>query len=111
LLLVINFIQLTFAYVRFPNKPRNMHIAVVAGPLAFSFVALFWDGAAAVHSKHPAAHIAANVFVWTWAVYGLFYLIVFKDWAIGFALAALTAGKFYAFFFYAMILVRRLLTF
>lgn len=69
-----------------------MHIAVVAGPLAFSFVALFWDGAAAVHARHFAARVVANVFIWSWAVYGLFYLIVFKDWVMGFALAALAAG-------------------
>lgn len=93
LLLAINFIQLTFAYFRFPNKPRNMHIAVVAGPLAFSFVALFWDGAAAAHANHAVARVVANVFVWTWVVYGMFYLVVFKDWAMGFALAALAAGK------------------
>jgi hypothetical protein len=70
-----------------------MHVAVVAGPLAFSFVALFWDGAAAVHTKHSAARIVALVFVWVWAVYGAFYLFAFKDWLMGFALAALTAGK------------------
>ena len=90
-----------------------MHIAAVAGPLAFSFVALFWVGAAAVHSKHPAAHVAANVFVWTWALYGLFYLVVFKDWAMGFALAALTAGELRFSFQPTLLrddLVRRLLT-
>lgn len=59
-----------------------------------SYVGLFWIGAAAVHARHFAARVVANVFVWTWVVYGGFYIVVFKDWAVGFALSALSAGEF-----------------
>jgi len=99
LLVVINFLQLTFAYFRYspktsgPERPAIItHLGVLAGPLAWTFVALYWDGAAAVHSRHLAARIVANIFIWTWAVYGGFYLVVFKDWALGFALSVLAAA-------------------
>jgi len=99
LLVIVNFFQLTFAYFRYSPKTSGdsrpaiiTHIGVLAGPLAWSFVALYWDGAAAVHSKHFAARLVANIFIWTWAVYGGFYLVVFKDWALGFALSVLTAA-------------------
>jgi hypothetical protein len=70
-----------------------MHAAVLTGPLAWTFVALYWDGAAAVHSHHFAGRVVANVFVWSWLVYGGFYLVAFKDWSMGFCLSVLTAGR------------------
>jgi len=98
-LVVINFFQLTFAYFKYSPKTAGdsrpaiiTHIAVLAGPLAWSFVALYWTGAVAVHSHHFAARVVANIFIWTWAVYGGFYLFVFKDWAIGFSLSVLAAA-------------------
>ncbi|KAF2424503.1 DUF1774-domain-containing protein [Tothia fuscella] len=92
LLVIVNFFQLTFTYFRYPSTTKITHAAALAGPLAFSFVALYWTGAAAVHSHHFAGRVAANVFIWTWAVYGGFYLFVFKDWTMGFALSILSAA-------------------
>ncbi|TID23679.1 DUF1774-domain-containing protein [Venturia nashicola] len=99
LLVIINFFQLTMAYFRYSPKISGdsrpaiiTHFGILAGPLAWSFVALYWDGAAAVHAHHFAARVVANVFIWTWAVYGGFYLVVFKDWAMGFCLSVLTAA-------------------
>ena len=37
----------------------------------------------------------ANIFIWTWLVYGGFYIFVFKDWAMGFCLSVLSAGMLY----------------
>jgi len=99
LLIIVNFFQLTFAYFRYPKTAKITHAAILAGPLAFTFVALYWDGAAAVHSRHFAARLVANIFIWTWAVYGGFYLVVFKDWTIGFALSVLSASLGVAQFF------------
>jgi Fungal protein of unknown function (DUF1774) len=102
ILIIINWLQLTIAYFRFPpgkvereggDKGVVAHIAVLAGPLAFAFVGLFWDGAAAAHAKHFAARVVANVFIWVWPVYGGFYLVTFKDWAMGFSLSVLSAGE------------------
>lgn len=101
---MVNFFQLTFAYFRYSPKLSGdsrpavvTHLAVLAGPLAWTFVALYWDGAAAVHAHHFAARVAANIFIWTWAVYGGFYLFVFKDWAMGLCLSVLSAGMFIPF--------------
>jgi len=92
LLVVLNFFNLTFTYFKFPKSPRLQHIAVLAGPLAFDFVALYWTGAAAFNARHTPARVVANVFIWSWLVYGGFYLFTFKDWSIGFALSILSAA-------------------
>ncbi|KAL6711784.1 hypothetical protein ACN47E_002827 [Coniothyrium glycines] len=89
LLLVINFFNLTAAYFRHSTSPRLIHIGVVSGPLAWNFAALYWAGAVAVHSNHFVARIVANVFIWGWAGYGLFFLAAYKDYTIGFALSVL----------------------
>jgi len=91
LLVIADFLLLTLAYFGLPRLPRFVHVAVLAGPLAFAFVALYWVGAVVVHARNFPARVVANVFVWTWAVYGGFYVVVFKDWAVGFALSALSA--------------------
>jgi hypothetical protein len=91
---IINWLQLTFAYFKWPRHPALMHLSVLAGPLAFSFVALFWDGAAAVNAHKVFARIIANVFVWSWLVYGGFYLVIFKDWAVAGSLSVLTACEY-----------------
>jgi len=92
LLVVLNWFNLTFTYFRYPKSPKLTHVAVLTGPLAWTFVALYWDGAAAVHSHHFAARVVANIFVWTWLVYGGFYLVAFKDWSMGFCLSILAAA-------------------
>jgi hypothetical protein len=91
-LVVLNWFNLTLTYFRYPKSPKLMHTAVLTGPLAWTFVALYWDGAAAVHSHRLAGRIVANIFVWTWLVYGGFYLVAFKDWSLGFCLSVLAAG-------------------
>jgi len=92
LLVIVNWFNLTLTYFRYPKQPKIIHIAVLALPLAFTFVSLYWTGAAAVHARNLPSRIVANVFVWTWLVYGGFYLVAFKDWAIGFALSVLCAA-------------------
>jgi hypothetical protein len=65
----------------------------VSGPLAWNFAALYWAGAVAVHSNHLAARIVANVFIWGWLGYGVFFLAAYKDYTMGFALAWLAFCK------------------
>jgi hypothetical protein len=93
-LLVINFFNLSFAYFRHSTTPRAIHIGVVSGPLAWNFVALYWVGALVVHTNHFAARIVANVFIWGWAGYGLFFLAAYKDYTMGYALSVLSFCKF-----------------
>jgi hypothetical protein len=88
-LLVLNFANLTALYFRHSTSPRAIHVGVVSGPLAWNFVALYWVGAVAVHSNHFAARIVANVFIWGWLGYGVFFLAAYKDYTMGFALSVL----------------------
>ncbi|KAF1830059.1 DUF1774-domain-containing protein [Decorospora gaudefroyi] len=89
-LLVLNFFNLTTAYFRHSTTPRLIHIGTLSGPLAWNFVALYWVGAVAFHSNHLAARIVANVFIWGWLGYGLFFLAAYKDYTMGFALSVLS---------------------
>ena len=94
LLLVINFFNLSFAYFRHPNTPLAIHLGALAGPLAWNFAALYWVGAVAVRATNLAARITAHLSIWGWLTYGLFYLVAYKDFAIGLALSALAACMF-----------------
>lgn len=93
IILIANFINLTWLYFRNSTTPRLIHIPVVSGPLAFNFVALFWNGAIMVGAHHLAARIVANVFIWSILGYGFLYLVVFKDYTMGFELAILSLCK------------------
>lgn len=92
LLLVINFFNLSSLYFRHSNHSLSIHIPVVSGPLAWNFVAIFMTGAAMINSRDLPARILANVAIWGILVYGLFFLIIYKDYTMGFALTILTAA-------------------
>jgi hypothetical protein len=77
-ILVLNFFNLSFLYFRHNTYPRLIHIPVVTGPLAWTFVALYWNGAIAAHATGLAARILANVAIWGILVYGLFFLVTYK---------------------------------
>jgi len=89
LILIANLINQTFLYFRHSKTPRFIHIGAVSGPLSWAFVAIFWNGAAMVHAHSLAARIVANVFIWSWLGFGLFYLVIFKDYTVGFEIATL----------------------
>ncbi|KAF2125209.1 DUF1774-domain-containing protein [Dothidotthia symphoricarpi CBS 119687] len=88
-LIILNFFNLSFAYFRHSTTPRAIHIGTVSGPLAWNFAALYWVGAAAVDTDRLAARVVANVFIWGWAGYGMFFLAAYKDYTMGFALSVL----------------------
>jgi len=92
LILIVNFFNLSSLYFRHPAHPRFIHIPVVSGPLAWNFVALYWNGAIMVNADSLAARILANIAIWGILVYGLFFLVTFKDYTMGFALSILTAA-------------------
>ncbi|KAL9107199.1 MAG: hypothetical protein Q9227_007899, partial [Pyrenula ochraceoflavens] len=89
LLTIVNFIQLSALYFRHSTTPRVVHIGAVSGPLAWNFTALFWDGAVMVNAHHLAARIVANIFIWAFLGYGLFFLGAYKDYTMGFELSLL----------------------
>ena len=94
LMLILNFINLSLQYLRYSTTPRLVHIPVVSGPLAWTFVAILWCGAAMVGAHNLAARILANVVIWAIFVFGLLFLVAFKDYTMGFELTILTACKY-----------------
>ncbi|KAH8681319.1 hypothetical protein BX600DRAFT_446259 [Xylariales sp. PMI_506] len=93
LLIIVNFFNLTSLYFRHPGYSRIIHEAVVSGPLAWTFVAIYWNGAIMVpHAASLVARIFGNIFIWSILAYGLFYIIVYKDYTIGFNLSVLSAA-------------------
>ena len=92
-MLILNWLNLTSLYFRHSTTPRFVHLPVVSAPLAWTFVAIFWNGAVMVDAHNLAAKVTANVFVWSILGYGLFLLAAFKDCSIGFELSILSAGK------------------
>jgi hypothetical protein len=95
LLIIVNFFNLSLAYFRHSTTPRLVHIAAVSGPLAWNFTALYWVGAVTVGAHNLPARIVANIFIWGFLVYGLFFLVAFKDYTMGFALSVLSFCKFF----------------
>ncbi|KAL0471650.1 hypothetical protein QR685DRAFT_519722 [Neurospora intermedia] len=100
ILLIINFINLTSLYFRHNAYPRGIHMPAVSGPLAWTFVALYWNGAIMVPAQHSfVARIFANVFIWSILVYGMFFIIIYRDYTMGFNLSVLSASLGVAQFF------------
>jgi hypothetical protein len=93
LLLIVNFFNLTSLYFRHSTTPRFVHIPVVSAPYAWTFVALFWDGAAMVHARTLPARILANIAIWGILGFGGFFILAFKDYTMGFELAILSLCK------------------
>lgn len=91
--LVLNLINLTSLYFCRLRAPRFVHYPVVSGPLAFTFVAILWNGAAMVNAHTFAARIVANIAIWAILLYGLFFLIAFKDYGIGWEMSILSLGS------------------
>lgn len=94
LVLVLNASNLKALYLRYSTTPSFIHVPVVSGPWAWTFVALFWNGAVAVDTQTLGARIAANVAIWSFLLFGLFYLAVYRDYTVGFELSLLSIGKF-----------------
>ncbi|KAI4867465.1 DUF1774-domain-containing protein [Hypoxylon rubiginosum] len=93
LFIILNFINLTSLYFRYPAYARFIHQAVVSGPLAWTFIAIYWNGAIMVpHPESLVARIFGNIFIWSILVYGLFFIIVYKDYTMGFNLSVLSAA-------------------
>ncbi|KAA8650086.1 DUF1774 domain-containing protein [Aspergillus tanneri] len=91
-ILIVNFVNQLVAYWRHRTLPRIVHLATIAGPFAWTLVALFWNGAVAVKSNSQAARIAANVFIWVIYVIGTAHITVAQDDLLGYCLSFLSFG-------------------
>jgi hypothetical protein len=104
-MLILNFANLTSLYFRrvaVTHHPRLLfvHFPAVSGPLAWTFVALYWNGAIMVpHHNSLVARIFANIFVWALLGYGMFFIAAYKDYSMGFSLSVLSAALGVAQFF------------
>lgn len=93
LILILNFFNLSSLAFRHHAYPRFIHAPVVSGPLAWTFVAIYWNGAIMVPNEDSlVARIFANIFVWSILVYGLFFIAAYKDYTMGFWLSVLAAS-------------------
>lgn len=93
LILIVNFSNLSSMAFRHHAYPRFIHTPVVSGPLAWTFVAIYWNGAIMVpHENSLVARIFANIFVWSILAYGLFFIGIYKDYTMGFWLSVLAAS-------------------
>ncbi|KAK4226764.1 hypothetical protein QBC38DRAFT_365668 [Podospora fimiseda] len=100
IILLINFANLTSLYFRYNTYGRFIHAPAISGPLCWTFVAIYWNGAIMIPHQHSLfARILANVVVWSVLVYGGFFIVVYKDYTVGFALSVLTASLGVAQFF------------
>lgn len=45
-----------------------------------------------VNAQNLVARIFANVFIWGFLGYGLFFIVAYNDYTVGFELSVLTAG-------------------
>lgn len=79
LILVLNFFNLSSLYFRHNTTPRFIHAPVASLPLAWTFVAIYWNGAIMVPHPHSlVARIFGNIFIWSLLVYGLFFIVTFN---------------------------------
>lgn len=92
IMMTLNFLHMASLYFKNPATPKFIHTPAVTMPLTWTFFGTFWFGAVAVHCHGLACRILANIAVWSILVYGGFFLMVFKDYTIGFSTSFLAAG-------------------
>lgn len=91
--LILNFFNLTALYFRHRRAPGFVHVPVVSGPLTFTVFAILWNGAAMVNAGTAAARVLANTAIWGILLYALFFVVAFKDYAIGWGMTVLLLGS------------------
>jgi len=90
IILIAHLLNQLCAYWRHPNLPTFVHLSAVAGPLAWTVTALFWNGAVAVHSHNLPGRVVANIFIWVILAIGLFHISVRQDYILGYCFSLLT---------------------
>jgi hypothetical protein len=92
-MLILNFFNLSSLYFRHNTYNRFIHVPAVSGPLAWTFVAIYWNGAMMVpHPTSLVARVFGNIFIWSILAYGVFFLVFYKDYTMGFNLSILSAA-------------------
>ncbi|KAL4902822.1 hypothetical protein BDW74DRAFT_157667 [Aspergillus multicolor] len=89
---IASFINQHLLFWRVRSLPPISHVAVVAGPYAWSLILLFYGGAAAVHAHNAATHISSNIFLWIIFLIGSIHIFLATDDLLGYSLSLLTFG-------------------
>ncbi|KAI0872206.1 DUF1774-domain-containing protein [Hypoxylon argillaceum] len=111
-IIILNFINLSSLYFRHNAYARFIHQPVVSGPLAWTFVAIYWNGAIMVPNPQTlVARIFGNIFIWSILAYGLFFIIVYRDYTMGFNLSVLSAAIGVSQFFVQIIALQWIFAF
>ncbi|KAL4976573.1 hypothetical protein BDW66DRAFT_50941 [Aspergillus desertorum] len=91
-IVIAHFINQHVLFWRVRTLPPISHVAVVAGPYAWTLIALFWTGSAAVWSHNLASNIAANIFLWIIFLIGSIHIFLAADDLLGYSLSLLAFG-------------------
>jgi hypothetical protein len=110
-MMALNFLQMSALYLRNSATPRTIHLGAVAMPLVWTFFSTFWFGAVAVNCTDLPCRILANVSIWSIFVFAAFFLLVFKDYHVGFSTAFLAAGLGVGQFFTKLIALQWIFAF
>ncbi|KAG0126018.1 hypothetical protein HOY82DRAFT_629145 [Tuber indicum] len=81
-----------YTFATLPRRGILVHVPAAAMPLTWSFFLVFWNGSVMVGCHSLPCHVIANIAVWGIAVFAGFFLLVFKDYHVGFATTFLAAG-------------------
>ncbi|KAB8245870.1 hypothetical protein F9C07_13396 [Aspergillus flavus] len=92
IILIAHLINQHTAYWRHRALPPLVHLSAIAGPFAWTLMALFWNGAVAVHSSSLPARIVANIFIWVIFLIGTTHITVRQDDLLGYCLSFLFLG-------------------
>lgn len=75
-ILALNFVNLMVLYIRHPEMSLIAHLATISGPLSWTCVALYWNGAITT-SFSLTSFIVSNTLIWGLLLYGLLFLIAY----------------------------------
>lgn len=99
IVIIINFINLLSLYVShrpYALRPFStwalVHIPTTAMPISWASYAIFWNGAVAFHATGLAARIVANILIWDLLLVPALFMVLFRDYAIGFATSYIMFG-------------------
>lgn len=99
LILIINFINvLQLYYIHKTNsiKPLTnwilIHLPTTALPLSWLVYAIFWNGAVLFNVHKFVGRIVSNVLIWDFLLFGLNFIWLYNDYAVGLSTSVLTFG-------------------
>lgn len=77
-ILLLNFVNLTWLYFFQQSSPRFVHASIISGPLAWTFIAVYWNGSIAIPVEGHARDILVILSMWGIMGYGMFFLVAYK---------------------------------